>query len=167
MSLVRDLVEWDGKSASDIGDIYRRYSEGDAFVATLIELIQQVELQKAATWLLKHCLENGRSPAVKEVALLFKLLPTLEHWESKLHVLQCLAYLPVAESEKSSVELFLRNCLAQQNKLLRAWAYSGFYELSRQYPEYRDEAMKFFEMAMKDEAPSVKARVRQVMKRGY
>jgi len=51
-----------------------------------------------------------------------------------------------------------------ENKFVRSWAYNGFYGLSRQYPEYIQETKQFFEVAMKDEAPSVKARIRNVTK---
>ncbi len=61
----------------------------------------------------------------------------------------------------------MRKCLEDDNKFVRAWAYNGFYELAKQYPEYRTEAGQLFEMALRDEAASVKARVRNVMKQGF
>lgn len=63
--------------------------------------------------------------------------------------------------------MFLRNCLISDNKFVRAWAYNGFYELALQYPAYKTEVKKFLDMAMKDEAASVKARVRNILKRGF
>jgi len=65
------------------------------------------------------------------------------------------------------VEAFLKKCLVDDNKFIRAWAYNGFYELSVQYPEHKDETKQFFEMAMRDEAPSVKSRIRNIMKKGF
>jgi len=62
------------------------------------------------------------------------------------------------------VEIFLRVCLLDNNKFVRAWAYKGFYELAVQYPK---ETRQFFEMAMRDEAPSVKSRIRNIMKKGF
>ncbi|VAW46017.1 hypothetical protein MNBD_GAMMA04-800, partial [hydrothermal vent metagenome] len=44
------------------------------------------------------------------------------------------------------------------------WAYNGFNELSVQYNEYRKETEAFFEMAMRDEAPSVRSRIRNILK---
>jgi hypothetical protein len=61
--------------------------------------------------------------------------------------------------------LFLRTCLADENKFVRAWAYNGFYLLSQQYPEYQQETEQFFAMAMRDEAASVKARIRNILKK--
>ena len=39
-------------------------------------------------------------------------------------------------------------------------AAQSLYEVSIQYPEYKKETKEFFEMALRDEAPSVKARIR-------
>jgi len=97
----------------------------------------------------------------------FKLLPQFGHWETKLHILQCIPFLQIAKTEKKEVEAFLRKCLVDNNKFVRAWAYNGFYEISVQYPEYRNETKQFFDMAMRDEAPSVKARIRNIMKMGF
>ncbi len=75
--------------------------------------------------------------------------------------------MPIAKGEKKKIEVFLRQCLTDGNKFVRAWAYNGFYEISVQYPEYKKETKLFFEMAMRDEAPSVKARIRNIMKKGF
>ena len=83
------------------------------------------------------------------------------------HILQCLPYLAIPKKDKDKVQRFLRKCLVEDNKFLRAWAYNGFYELAVQYPEHVEETKQFFEMAMRDEAPSVKARIRNMMKKGF
>lgn len=167
MSIEHELKSWDGKSASDIGVIYNRYSEEDNFVPSLIKLSGYKEFGKGATWLLKRHLENKHKLNIDEVAAIYKIAPSLDDWEAKLHLLQSICYMPIGEDEKNAVELFLRNCLIDTNKFIRAWAYNGFYEISLQYPEYKKEAKSFFEMAMRDEAPSVKARIRNIMKNGF
>lgn len=167
MSFKQEIANWDGKSASAIAATYSRYSDDDTFVLKLIAFSLQTDLQKGATWLLKRYLESNRKLTASEIAALFKRLPELEQWEAKLHVLQCIPYMPIQASEKKNVEAFLRRCLVENNKLVRAWAYNGFYEISRQYPEYKEETKKLFATAMKDEAPSVKARIRNIMKAGF
>jgi len=167
MSLEQEIVSWDGKSSSDIDAVYTRYCDDDSFGSNIIEFCRKTELQKGATWLLKRHLEQGQKLNANTCTALFKLLPKQEHWESKLHILQCLPYLQIGKAAKKNVEAFLRKCLVDDNKFLRAWAYNGFYEISLQYPEYKEEAKQFFEMAMRDEAPSVKARIRNIMKKGF
>jgi hypothetical protein len=167
MSLEKEIVSWDGKSSGDIDAIYIRHRNDDSFVSKIIELSRQVGIQKGATWLLKRHLEGSHKLEGNEVAALLKLMPKLEHWESKLHILQCLPYIRVGRTEKCNVEIFLQKCLVDKNKFVRAWAYNGFYELSLQYPEYKEKTEQFFEMAMRDEAPSVKARIRNILKKGF
>lgn len=167
MSMKQEIASWNGKSSDDIGTVYIRYSGDDSFVRQLIELSSQADLQKGATWLLKHYLEDNRKLETGGISVILKLLLQLESWEAKLHILQCIPYMPIGKVDRKGVEVFLRKCLADNNKFVRAWAYNGFYEIALQYPEYEEEAKKFFEMALRDEAPSVKARVRNIVKKGF
>jgi hypothetical protein len=68
---------------------------------------------------------------------------------------------------RSELERFVRIKLSDPNKFVRAWAYKGFYELAKAFPEYQTEASQFFEMAMRDEPASVKTRVGKILKQGF
>ena len=164
MSIKNEIAKWDGKSSSDIKAIYGNYCNNQDFISTLIKCITEIALQNGATWLLKHHLENNSGQSDKEINKIFKLLPKLDHWEAKLHILQCLPYLTIHTKEKKGVETFLRKNLVDKNKFVRAWTYNGFYQLSLQHPEYHEETQQFLAMAMRDEAPSVKARIRNILK---
>jgi len=102
-----------------------------------------------------------------QIKKLFCALPEMEYWESRLHLLQCLPFMPIEKPEVKIVEKFLRKTLADHNKFVRAWAYNGFHVLAAQYPEYRGEMQQFFEMAMRDEVASVRARIRNIMKTNF
>ena len=167
MSIQLEIEQWDGKSAKDIGEIYNRHCHDELFISTVIECIGNSSLQKGATWLLKRHLENKNKLGKVEISEIYKKLEGLEQWESKLQILQCLPFLIIPKSHKKRLELFIRACLMDNNKFVRASAYNGFYELAVQYPEYVEETKKFFEMAMRDEAPSVKSRIRNIMKKGF
>lgn len=167
MGIKQELAAWDGKSADDIRVIYSRYAEHSSFLVEVIQLIGNTAFQKGATWLMKCYLESGNRLKVNEVNKVYGLLSALEHWESRLHILQCIPFMPIKKTKKKNVEAFLRKRLCDTNKFVRAWAYNGFYELSSQYPEYKEETKQFFEMAMRDEAASVKARIRNIMKKGF
>ena len=92
----------------------------------------------------------------------------LDVWESKLHLLQCMAYLPVPKSQLPSVESFIRTNLTSDNKFVRAWAYSGFYQLARQVPTLQAEASALFHHALDTEtAGSVRSRINRVIKLGF
>ncbi|GJL62491.1 MAG: hypothetical protein NPIRA04_11450 [Nitrospirales bacterium] len=167
MNLKQEIAAWDGKSKDDIRDIYDRYCHASSFVSEVLRLTKQEPLQKGTTWLLKRHLEKTGCLESSEVKEVYLLLLKLEHWESKLHILQSIPYLPIPRTHKKKVEIFLRECLANDEKFVRAWTYNGFYELAVQYPEYQEETKKLFEIDMRDEAASVKARIRSIMKKGF
>ena len=167
MNIKQSILGWDQKSAEDISDIYSLHCKESSFVKDILESLKTNETENGAAWLLKRYLEHNNNIESDEVAVVFDQLRTIEHWESKLNILQCFPFLQIAKTDKRKVELFLRGCLEDYNKFVRAWSYNGFYELSMQYPEYRTETKQFFEMAMRDEVPSVKARIRNIMKNGF
>ncbi|MDA7948078.1 MAG: hypothetical protein MPJ78_11460 [Hyphomicrobiaceae bacterium] len=167
MSIRHYLASWNGKSADDIGDVYERHCADPSFVSDLLELAGDEALQKGATWLLKRHLENNEKLDPEEIEQVYALLPGLTRWESRLHILQCMPHMPVPEARRVAIEAFLRASMTDEVKFVRAWAYGGYWGLARQFPEYRAEAERLCEIAMHHEAPSVKARLRQVMKAGF
>lgn len=85
-------------------------------------------------------------------------------WESRLHVLQMLPAVSIADDQKADLYRILLDNLTHANKFVRAWAYNGLAVLAAQFPEYRTEANEILEMGMRDEVAAVKARIRNVMK---
>ncbi|WP_127559308.1 hypothetical protein [Saccharospirillum alexandrii] len=167
MGIEHKVESWDGKSAADIRAIYDAHSADIHFADTLIVLAFTDACEKGATWLLKAWLEAGHALNPDQISTVYASLHQLSHWEAKLHVLQCLPFLSINDAQKASVYDFLRLTLTDHNKFVRAWSYNGFYELSRQHSEYLHETRQYFDMAMRDEAPSVKARIRNIVKKGF
>lgn len=145
-------------------EVFNRHGSKKDFVGNLIELIENDELQKGATWLLKAYTDQGSKFSKSESNKILSRLSSLHSWEAKLHVLQCLPSISISAKHKQSLEYFIRFALIDKNKFVRAWSYNGFYLLSQKYSEYEEEAKKFLEMAMRDEAASVKARIRNILK---
>ncbi|MCG7965735.1 MAG: hypothetical protein JAY63_03990 [Candidatus Thiodiazotropha taylori] len=166
MSIRKALQEWNGKAADDIDRLYGLYRTDDAFISLILPLFKQPDCEAGATWLLKRYLEDHKCIDDSFMDEVFESLASLNHWQSKLHLLQCLSYFKISKTNKKKLESFLRECLTSDNKFVRAWAYNGFYELAIQHPQYMQETKTFFEMAMRDEAPSIKARIRNIMKQG-
>jgi hypothetical protein len=164
MTLLEEIASWDNKSATALQSTYGRYSDEDNFLATVLEHIADVELQRAATWLLKRHLEAGHSLPLQSSRVVLKALSDQEHWESQLHILQCLRYLIIPEDQTTHLESFLASCLESDNKFLRAWAYNGFNELALRFPRYRDEIDLMLARASQSEAASVRARIRNILK---
>lgn len=166
MNIKQALASWDGKSAEDIKAIYDAHHADSDFADTIIALSLTEAYEKGATWLLKAWLEAGNELEQSQIETIYGSLDQLNHWEAKLHVLQSIAFMPISDAASINLYAFLKASLTDPNKFVRAWSYSGFYELSRQHSQYIDETTQYFEMAMRDEAPSVKARIRNAMKKG-
>lgn len=167
MDIEQEIASWDGKSAADIKAIYDAHHSDSSFSDTIIALSLTDACQNGATWLMKAWLEAGNSFEPSQIAKIYGALDQLKRWEAKLHVLQSIPYMPISKAESSNLYYFLKITLTDPNKFVRAWSYNGFYELSRQHSKYKDETKKYFEMAMRDESPSVKARIRNIMKKGF
>lgn len=164
-TLSEEIASWDGKSAAVLQSTYERHSADEGFVTTILAHLSDVELQRAATWLLKRYLEAGNSLSVAGCRVVFGRLSVQQHWESKLHILQCLPYLDISEHDIVALEHFLDACLESERKFVRAWAYNGFNELALRFPRYRDEVDRMLARAGETESASVRARIRNMRKR--
>ena len=164
MTLLEEIISWDNRSATALRSTYERHGDKGHFLGTILDHIEDVELQRAATWLLKRHLEVGNSLSPRGSRAILRALSYLEHWESKLHILQCLPYLEIPEDESIGLEQFLDCCLESDNKFLRAWAYNGFNELALRFPRYREEVNRMLTRAGDSEAASVRARIRNILK---
>lgn len=167
MKLQQEIENWDGKSVEALQAIFDCHGLEEGFGAALVPLLKQPDLQRGASWLLKQYLEEAGVLSSTEVKRVFQSLADLIEWETQLHLLQSLPYLTIGKRHVKQVETFLRRCLASKNKFVRAWSYNGFYELSLQHPQFQAEVDQLLEQALKDEAASVKARVRNIMKQRF
>ena len=163
-TLSEEIASWDGKSAAVLQSTYERHGAEEGFVATILAHLSGVEFQRAATWLLKKHLEVGNPLSVAGCRAVFGRLSVQEHWESKLHILQCLPYLDIPEDDIVGLERFLDACLDSERKFVRAWAYNGFNELALRFPRYREKVDGMLARAAESESASVRARIRNMRK---
>lgn len=161
------IAAWDGESADDIRAIHTANFPQQAYIEALFDLLASGRQVTGVTWLLKAAIEAGFRPSEEQATIVCESVQCLDRWEAVLHVLQCMEYFPVPGEQKDSMHKFLRSRLTDDKKFVRAWAYSGFFFLARKYPEYQSEATQLFEVAQRDEAASVKARVRKMAKLGF
>ena len=166
-TLRQRILDWDGKSASDIQTVYRDFYRKQDFVDSLVDMIGCKETEVGSTWLLKHHLEKKNAVTENQTTAIYRELHRLELWEAKLHMLQSMAFMPIPKTLKKPVEQFVRQHIADDNKFVRAWAYNGFYLLAKAFPHYQTEATELFDMALRDEPASVVARVRKLVQKGF
>lgn len=163
-ALSEEIASWDGKSAAALQSTYERHRGEEGFVATIVAHVADVELQRAATWLLKKHVEAGHPLSDADCRAVFAGLSDQQHWESKLHLLQCLPSLNMSEDDCAGLETFLDACLESDKKFVRAWAYNGFNELSLRFPRYREKVDGMLARASDSESASVRARIRNILK---
>lgn len=161
------ISQWSGRSAQDMRLIYDSFSKARNFVPSLLKLAHEPQSQTGATWLLKHYLETDGTLTPDQSADFFGCLHYLQSWESKLHMLQSLSHVTIAQSQCMRLEDFLQTCIEDQNKFVRAWAYNGFFYLAKQYPKYQDVVRQRMEQAKDSESASIKARIRILMRAGF
>ncbi len=159
-----EIGSWDGKSTAALQSTYERHRAEEDFVAKILAHVADVESQRAATWLLKKHVEAGNSLTAADCRTVFSVLSDQDHWESKLHVLQCLSYLDIREDDCVGLENFLDTCIKSEKKFVRAWAYNGFNELAIRFPRYREAVDGMLARAGESEAASVRARIRNILK---
>jgi hypothetical protein len=165
ITLEDEIRNWDGKSKEAIAAVYQRYFGEKNFVGELIAFIDNDEaLQNGATWLLKHHCENGGTFKAADSKLLFSKARHLGSWPGRLHFLQLMPYMPVKHAAPADLASFLSECLTDKNKFVRAWAYNGFHLLAQEYAEYQVESKQLIEQAMENEAASVRARIRNILR---
>lgn len=165
--MAEKISQWSGRSTQDMRIIYNAYSKASNFVPSLIKLLHEPQSQTGATWLLKHYLETDGTLTPEQNSGFFLSLHELENWESKLHMLQCLSHVTIAQIHCARLEEFLLACLEDKNKFVRAWAYNGFFHLAKQHPKYQSEVEKRLEDAKENEAASIRARIRNLMRTGF
>ncbi|MXX85471.1 MAG: hypothetical protein F4Y71_03345 [Acidobacteria bacterium] len=164
-NLTADLGSWGGKSTAVLQSIYERHSADADFLPTILAHLVDVNLQRASTWLLKRHLELGNSLSAAECRSVLGSLAAQEDWESKLHLLQCLPWVSVADEDRERLETFLDACVQSDRSFVRAWAYNGFNELALRFPQYREAVDERLARASESEAASVRARIRNPRKR--
>ena len=129
-----------------------------------LTLSGESKLQSASTWLLKRASERGVTFNDEQSRMLLEVLLRKSHWEAKLHILQMLDKLTIPAKAVQPLWTRLREMSVDVNKLIRAWSYHGIAALAEQHPKYRAEAVRWLEQGERDDAPSVRARIRRLRK---
>ncbi len=158
------LAQWDGKAIEQMQLLFDQYHTQQGFVQQLISFLQKEETQLGASWLLKACLDKEVSLNASQVDQVLLCLLNAHSWQTKLHILQSLPHMVLSKKQAEFIYPILRQGLSAENKFVRAWSYNGMYELSCQHAKYLKETKQYFALALEDEAPSVKARLRNIMK---
>lgn len=167
MDITRTLNDFDGKSLGPLIDFASSTAPTPELAAQLCDIAvtaAEARYQTAATWILKRWLESGFCLNTVQSECLIRALPDFDGWEATLHVLQMLPHFEIAPETAVLVYHFLKHNLTDPNKFVRAWTYNGLDVLAQQNHDYRLETDALLQMALNDEAPSVRARIGQILR---
>lgn len=163
MSLKQALQICDGDSTDEMLRVYFHFRANKDFEKQLVSCLTDTSLESAASWLLKHHLEQGFMLCDQLNDKALQAFQMMVHWEARLHILQMIKLFRIAESAVPELWQVVLQQTQENNKLLRAWSYNALYEIALQHPEYRPQAMKYLHFAEENEqAASVLARVRKI-----
>ena len=139
--------------------------EGDAeFMTRLLRCARDPELESASTWLMLNFLRKNGACNVEQSSELISLLPAVEEWQARLHVLQSISELQIPLLLKDDLYDWLLRLIQDKNNFIRAWTYNGLFRLATQHQEYFQEVDGLMRRALKFEKPSVTARIRNLLK---
>lgn len=167
MSLLSSKLEnWDGKSTDDLRHIYVSLEsvhincaeqQNSSLIDELIYHLPQHPI--AATWLVKHAIENDYSLSLSQGEKLLEHLLENPPWQSILHILQISEHLTISNHLSTPLYAKLRYNLSHDNKFIRAWSYHSLAVLAKQYTKFTKDVDGLVTMALKDEGPSIKVRI--------
>lgn len=151
-----------GSSVAELEDAFERFSGDRQFLDRLVRCARNPRLQSNSTWMIKRALERGDSVPDQSDEIL-KLLPAMDEWQARLHILQSIRFLQISGLAAEGLHAQLLRLAKEGNNFVRAWAYDGLYRLGSQHPEFAEEAEALLQEALEFEAPSVKARIRNLV----
>lgn len=168
MDLETEIAAYDGKHKDVLEAIAAKLSPDAAVIRDLTTLAKRddAKLRAGATWLLKHFQERGVTFSAKQSDALLALLGEVSHWEAQLHLLQIFPTLTLSDQGKAALYRLLTggDYLQAPNKFVRAWTYNALAVLAARFPDLRGKVAPLLISAQEDEAASVRARLRRVMK---
>ena len=168
MDILSDLIAWDGKDTDWLEQFYRVNVEDSSFEELIylwpIELEGSDRLYISLSHLLKQHCDKGYIVRAKQNRSILSVLENEPHWQTLLHILQSFKSFELIEEDRASWERVLKSALSSENKFVRAWSYYAWALFADRFPRYKPEVNDYIEMALRDEAASVKARIRQMQK---
>ncbi|MCC2605543.1 hypothetical protein [Planctobacterium marinum] len=167
MSFQQALMWCDASNTQELLNTYEHFKCTRRFESKLIACLKQTESDRAASWILKHHLEQGFQLDEAHSIQVLDCFMLMQHWESRLHILQSLSQISIASEVSHNLFQNLKALLDNSRKFIRAWAYNGIHEVALQYPYYQSEVASLLQRVDDTEVASVKARVNKILKTGY
>jgi hypothetical protein len=166
MTFLEQAQAWDGKGVGVLRQLFQDCCHEEHFLSQAIDLCcKDGNAQIAGAWMVKQHLDDGGFLDELEIERWVASFQNADIWTSYLLMLQGMVHIPIPPQSRGMAEVFVRRCLEMENKFIRAWAYHCFYHLSRIYPDLKREADSLMEVGLETEAASVRASIRQALRK--
>lgn len=144
--------------------LYQEHYQQESFWAAVLAFYtEEPELQTATTWLCKHHFDQKRQLTEEGQKILLAGYPGLiEPW-ARLHVLQLIPKLTMDQNMAILLEPHINNEFTAENKFVKAAAYPAYFEIVLRIPELREEFTFRCELALVQESPAVKSKVKKIL----
>lgn len=164
-SLNGELAAWDGKDTVFLEGLFQENQDDRGFLQSLVAACNTQDLQRGATWLLKRHFDNKGAPlSQKQTNAHIGQFAGFEDWQAKLHVLQYLEHLDLADDAETPLSGFLNETLQSDQKFVRAWTYWGLAVLAQRFPDRARKTRQLLtEAQTRETAASVKVRIRKAL----
>ena len=162
MTLRRQIESCDANSAASLRELYGEVRNCPGLEIKLARLCADPKIESSASWLLKRRIECGFRPNRDLSDKLLRVFLDLNGWPARLHFLQIFHYLSIPPELKHPLREFVLELTCDRNKFIRAWSFSALHCIARAFPEFKTETSRLLRRAADSEAPSVKARLRNL-----
>lgn len=163
------LEDFDGRHTGELNTILETLERSQKQLLALLKLAQsskEPSVEIGATWLIKNLMEQGTRLDEKASFKLAEALPLMKDKDSVLHLLQAIPFISFTEEID---QLLLESCddiLREQDyKFARAWAFNCLGLVAQHQKKYQSKILKRLNHALEEEPASVKARIRNVLKK--
>jgi len=159
--LKNHLTAWDGKHVAYLSVFYKELHNTDSFIVNIITLyIENQDLEKATTWLLKYHYDIHNKLIKKQIDT---VISKVNHWESQLHILQLIPKFKIDRKQAENSVGFVTKALDSDKKFVRAAAYEAYFEVVKLIPELVNEFKQRCELALRRESASVQVKIRRIL----
>ncbi|MEO1225871.1 MAG: hypothetical protein AAFX92_16760 [Pseudomonadota bacterium] len=160
------IAAFDGTGVEPLREVAGKAEASPAVIDHLINVGfgNEQNPQIAATWLLKHYLDQGFALTDAQNRAIADSLNRLTDWQAQLHLAQSFGRLRCTDEQAAKVVEVLKAWFQSDRKFLRAWACDALWQLGKHHEGVRDTAFATLLAAEADPAASVRARARNLLK---
>jgi len=165
MNAIEAILSFDGKHVDQLRSALSSEMssiEWDEFVAFLDH--ENLRYQTASTWMMKAALEQAIEQPIGAKRAFVDAGGRFSGWEPRLHLLQSVRLMDLDDQRIGQVKKLAQNWASDQKTLVRVWSLDVLVRLNANDPSQSKVVAELLRSALEDDAGSMKARARNLIK---